>query len=212
MAEIHPYNDYASIPKATRLLIVGTAPPKRFSKRRPGCLLSNGDIDFYYGSKDNQLWQILFPDAFASGTKPSVDDLRAFLKRRRIWMHDICQKYTRKKEGALDKDLKILEAADLAQLFRHQPEIDTIVFTGRDAENKFGNEMERELIKQYSFWQGGMRNKPLPRERNLTFLIRGKPRKITTYTLPSPSRRNTTALDKKKKMYEDFVLQRTLRI
>ena len=185
MTEIHPYNDHTSIPKATRLLIIGTAPPKRFSKPRPaGWRPSNGDIDFYYGSKDNQLWQILFSDAFASGTKPSVDDLRTFLKSRRIWMHDIYQKYTREKEGALDKDLKISEATDLEQLFRDQPEVDTIVFTGRDAENKFGKEIERTLIKQYSFWQGGMRNKPLPRERNLTFLIREKPRKITTYTLP----------------------------
>jgi hypothetical protein len=56
--ETHPYNLRETIPDETRLLIVGTAPPPRFSN--PACKGTRPlDFDFFYGSEDNYMWEFL---------------------------------------------------------------------------------------------------------------------------------------------------------
>jgi hypothetical protein len=61
MSEVHPYNSANPIPNGTRVLIVGTAPPERFS-RLPGSSGDlSGDVRFYYGSRDNELWSTILP-------------------------------------------------------------------------------------------------------------------------------------------------------
>ena len=151
MNEIHPYNDYSSIPKGTRLLIIGTAPPPRFSKPRPeNWKLPSGDVDFYYGSKDNLLWNDIFSElyreSFPLGHNPSADKRRSFLKSQKLWMHDICEQYTRNGPGALDDDLVVLTHADLRRVLEEHETIDTLVFTGRKAEMCSGKQMEIQKL------------------------------------------------------------------
>ena len=94
--EEHPYNFHYSIPEETCLLIIGTAPPPRFSHRRPKDI-GPRDVDFYYGSSDNQLWSIL-EDLYGeklywpSRENPSREDSReamcSFLRTHEMWMRD----------------------------------------------------------------------------------------------------------------------------
>ncbi len=59
--ETHPYNHHEAIPDGTCKLIVGTAPPPRFSHPRSTdkVCLRPCDLDFYYGSEDNFMWEFL---------------------------------------------------------------------------------------------------------------------------------------------------------
>jgi hypothetical protein len=56
--ETHPYNLREAIPSRTKVLLLGTAPPPRFSS--PSCGEMRGlDFDFFYGSEDNYMWVFL---------------------------------------------------------------------------------------------------------------------------------------------------------
>jgi G:T/U-mismatch repair DNA glycosylase len=198
MNESHPYNDYSSIPKRTRLLIVGTAPPPRFSTRGPEDLNSE-DVDFYYGSKDNLLWSQIFPELYPGSFPISdADKRRLFLKSQNFWMHDICEKYTRNGSGtgALDKDLVVLERADLRRILEEHKTINSIVFTGKKAEELSGKQMEfQKLIRPYKFWAEGISKATMPRPRLLSVAFNEDERKIQTFTVPSPSPNTLRAYD-----------------
>jgi hypothetical protein len=193
MNEIHPYNDY-KIPKYTRLLIIGTAPPSRFSRPRPeNWRPLEGDVDFYYGSKDNLLWSEIFPelypDCFLVGETTSADKRRSFLRCQNFWMHDICEEYTRKGTGALDKDLDdVRRRTDLRRILEEHETIDSLIFTGRSAEKHSGKQMEcQKLIRPYQFGADGISKKSMPRLRSLSIAVKEGERKIRTATVPSPS-------------------------
>src|ERR1700693_4108094 len=131
VTETHPYNlsPKFSIPDDTRLLIVGTAPPPRFSnpasKDRRGL-----DFDFFYGSEDNYMWEFLdniaeeiddeklFADDASS--EDCCDAARKFLQRHKIWMCDALQTYHRK-EGmewsASDADIVPEQLTDFRVIF-----------------------------------------------------------------------------------------------
>lgn len=101
--EKHPYNleEIGHIPEGTRLLIVGTAPPPRFSLPRSERKGPVGkDIDFYYGSSDNDMWRILEELSDEKFNRQSKEDSREamcnFLRTHRMWMRDILQTYRRK--------------------------------------------------------------------------------------------------------------------
>jgi hypothetical protein len=54
--ETHPYNS-EPIPDNVRLLIVGTAPPPRFSNPQcEGVGAHKLDFEFFYGSGHNNMW------------------------------------------------------------------------------------------------------------------------------------------------------------
>lgn len=105
--EIHPYNSSQEIPEGTHSLIVGTAPPPRFS--RPVCeCIKSPDFEFFYGSRTNFMWRHdgllpsialeldrkeLFPRESLVDEKSQV--ARDFLERHNLWMIDVLQKYQR---------------------------------------------------------------------------------------------------------------------
>ncbi len=107
--ETHPYNDRYPVPSNTRCLVIGTAPPPRFSNsaiKNAGEL----DFDFYYGSETNLMWPILedvserrfghrlFEDQFSS--EQCVEIAQKFLRDHHIWMRDVLQSYRRKPGNA----------------------------------------------------------------------------------------------------------------
>jgi G:T/U-mismatch repair DNA glycosylase len=194
VTENHPYNNYDLIPDATRLLIIGTAPPPRFSNPRSTDLnpLHESDVDFYYGSKDNLLWTEILPELYPNALplrgKTSADDRRAFLRNHSLWMHDICEQYTRDGSDASDEGLATLACSDLKRIFEAIPLIETLVFTGGVAERLSGKRMEDQgLLRPYRFGANGISSKPMPRLRLLTIELNGVERTIRTFTAPSPS-------------------------
>lgn len=102
MRETHPYNldKTIPIPDGTRTLIIGTAPPPRFSNPACGGMIP-GDFNFFYGSTDSKMWEFLSDsEANIIDKRLSSDQRRnaacIFLEKKKIWMRDVLQKYERK--------------------------------------------------------------------------------------------------------------------
>ena len=145
--ETHPYNTL-DIPPNTTLLIVGTAPPSRFSQPRsqhegPRDGL---DADFFYGSADNMLWSYLklaakepdFPEPGSDAAKRENTEavMQEYLLRHRIWMHDVLQTYVRKKDKpvtALDADIDLNDSRttfmNFPAVLQTGAKIERVVFT-----------------------------------------------------------------------------------
>lgn len=153
--EIHPYNSLP-IPPGTKALIVGTAPPPRFSlPRLPHQGPREGwDADFFYGSGDNYLWLYLegaanekiFADpgsqaAFAEDTESLMRD---FLQRHHLWMRDVLQTYRRKKnhrDSASDHHIDLsydgTTFLDFAPILEENWGLEKVVFTSIKAAEWF---------------------------------------------------------------------------
>lgn len=217
LIEAHPYNSSELIPKGTCLLIIGTAPPPRFSELPPKPFLS-GDIDFFYGSKDNQLWSMILPKLYEREfLLPSPDDslkaCRDFLSSHKIWMVDVLQSYKRTKpQSAKDSDLDPITYTEFRPIFEQHTTIDTLVLTGGRAEEWTGNKLENErLIGPGDFWRNG--KSVMPRLRKLDFGIDGTRREIQVFTLPSPSRASDRRYKNSKlNWYGEVLLRRCPRI
>lgn len=144
MLECHPYNTREPIPDGTQLVVIGTAPPPRFSNPSLGGLRGL-DFDFFYGSEDNYMWPFLeniakrkwdiklFDDHFSS--EQCCDAARSFLRDNHLWMRDVLSRYQRKegKEHLAD-DAYILpsEFSSFRELI-HTPTISRLAFTSEKA-------------------------------------------------------------------------------
>lgn len=159
-SETHPYNlrEEEKIPDGTRLLIVGTAPPPRFTKsecrNNPTCkCVRRLDFDFFYGSGESYMWKVLLQNIakevyhqtlFTDMMSPAErsDAARAFLRRHNIWMRDVLQTFQRKpgKSGkycsALDNDIEEPQpeaCTDFLSIFEKHTSLKTIAFTSEKA-------------------------------------------------------------------------------
>jgi G:T/U-mismatch repair DNA glycosylase len=148
MIEQHPYNNPEDVPADTRVLIVGTAPPPRFSKNSPCPGMRGLDFDFYYGSEDNYMWQFLgeIAEDINYPKKPLFTDdedaevctktARAFLEASRVWMYDTLNAYQRKtgrEHSAHDADIAHKELTDFTPVFQKLSGLNEIAFTSEQA-------------------------------------------------------------------------------
>ncbi|MHC2531891.1 uracil-DNA glycosylase family protein [Bradyrhizobium diazoefficiens] len=145
ITERHPYNELHPVPDDTETLIIGTAPPPRFSNPALGGI-RDGDAEFYYGSEDNCLWWDIF-DAInqkLTGKKLFTDKdweqchclgtMRQFLRSHKIWMRDVLQAYKRDDPcSPSDNQIRDIEFADFRGQFRAAPSIRKIAFTSEKA-------------------------------------------------------------------------------
>ncbi|WP_461333176.1 uracil-DNA glycosylase family protein [Bradyrhizobium embrapense] len=139
LTEKHPFNCLEAIPDNASTLIVGTAPPPRFS--RPDMCLLTGDTRFYYGSKSNRMWRLL---SGITGTPllEEPDDAqrrtnwRNFLTVNDLWMFDVLQEYKRKsgkETSARDADIEAFDLTDFRRVFAAKRRINKIAFTSQQA-------------------------------------------------------------------------------
>ena len=165
--ETHPYNTL-DIPPNTTLLIVGTAPPSRFSEPRsqhegPRDGL---DADFFYGSVDNMLWSYLKlaakePDFAEPGSDDAKREnteavMQEYLLRHHIWMHDILQTYVRKENksgSALDTDINLNDSRttfmNFPAVLQAGAKIERVVFTSvKTSDWFFGKVLSRCFPKK----------------------------------------------------------------
>jgi hypothetical protein len=160
--ETHPYNSL-QIPADTKTLIVGTAPPPRFSLPRPPHEgpRKGYDADFYYGSYANWLWVYLekaageelfaepgTPEAIKEDTENLMQD---FLRRHQLWMRDILQTYRRKpgkETSASDQDIDTANEGTtflkFVPILEKNIGIQKIVFTSEQAAKWFFKALETE--------------------------------------------------------------------
>jgi ribosomal protein S18 acetylase RimI-like enzyme/G:T/U-mismatch repair DNA glycosylase len=143
MKETHPFKPY--IPENATKLIIGTIPPPRFAKNE----LFNEDVNFYYGSKDNNFWDIIEKIANINfkkeNTQEEIEKRKKFLDDNKIGICDIVYKTNRKNENsAADEDLIDIEPLDIInEILVKYPTIDTLIYT-----SKFVKTQMTQLLKK----------------------------------------------------------------
>lgn len=131
--ERHPFEPF--LPPHARLLMLGTFPPseKRWCMR------------FYYPNFINDMWRILglcfFQDkgyfVLESERRFDLGRIIPFLEQKGIALYDTAVKVRRTRNNASDKDLEIVEPADLDRLLRQLPDCRAVVTAGQLATEVF---------------------------------------------------------------------------
>src|ERR1700737_1399038 len=218
--ERHPYNNREPIPDGTSVLIVGTAPPPRFSlPRLAGQTLSQDDVDFFYGSKENCLWREFLDEIakeiegeslFSKTGEACVVAMRNFLRRHKMWMRDVLETYQRKKESALDNDIckpVPSDLTDFAKLFDEHAKLSVVFFTSEQAAKWTVLKLEDQCLMPKGTFAEAVCRKAMPTDAPLDDYIAVKfkaplydgevavrrgvyKRKVAFFILPTPARRS----------------------
>src|SRR5690606_12957426 len=110
-------------------------PPPRFTTGE----LKEGDVDFCYGSRDGQLWQILDKifglNLTFETTAQAIEQRERFLINRGIGICDIVASAKREKMDASDIGMMDVELRDLIGVLEQNPKIDTLIFSGGNSKN-----------------------------------------------------------------------------
>lgn len=131
--ETHPFEPW--LPANARLLLLGTFPPapKRWC------------MEWYYPNYTNDMWRI-FGHVFFDDKQHFVDEenktyrldlLKPFLKEKGIAIFDTALRIRRTTGTASDKDLEIVEPADLDGMLQALPECKAVLAAGQLATKVF---------------------------------------------------------------------------
>ena len=118
MRSYHPYTPF--IPPRPDKLIIGTIPPARFYQTAGTLKLR--DVQFYYGSSDNQFWPIVeqaFQQQFLydyDNTLQAVEQRQSFLAQSNIGITDLIESCDRENGAAADDSLKNIRNKDIKAL------------------------------------------------------------------------------------------------
>ena len=183
--ESHPFEPF--LPPNARLLMLGTFPPapKRWC------------MDWYYPNFTNDMWRIIgicfFNDknrfVDAANKTYRLAELKAFLKERGIAIFDTCLRIRRTTGTASDKDLEVVEQADLDGMLRALPLCKGVLAAGQLATTIF--------TEHY-----GIDHKGMKMGEHRDFVFEG--RKISLYREPSSSRAYPMKVEKKAEYYKDM--------
>ena len=183
--ETHPFEPF--LPSHARLLMLGTFPPA--SHR--WC------IDWYYPNFTNDMWRIMglcfYGDKmwFVDQAKKTykVDELKAFMQEKGIAIFDTCLRIRRTKGTAADKDLEVVEQADLDGMLRSLPQCKGVLAAGQLATSIFTNHYGIEAC-----------NMKMGEHVNFNF----ENRVIGLYREPSSSRAYPMQVEKKAEYYRQM--------
>lgn len=152
MKETHPWVKFPESSSKNRKLILGSFPPNKFTTLQQ--LKTNCDFDFYYGSKDNEFWD-LFSHALNLNFKfpDQIEDLKNYLKLNYWVISDVVLECNRRNNTALDKDLINIKwnTEIINQILEENP-IVIIFFTSKWVKEKFDKHINNNLntnIKTY---------------------------------------------------------------
>ena len=180
--ENHPFEPW--LPANAHLLMLGTFPP---SPKR-WCM------PWYYPNFQNDMWRIFgiifFGDKlhFVDAEKKQyrLDAIKEFLEEKGVAIFDTAQKVIRTKNTASDKDLLIVEPADLDGMLRALPECKAVLTAGQLATKVF---TEHYHITETPKMGGYV---------EFTF----EHRTLRLYRMPSSSRAYPLAVEKKAEYYK----------
>ena len=180
MIETHPFEPF--LPKNATLLMLGTFPPapKRWC------------MPFYYPNFQNDMWRIFgylfFGDKqhFVNQRDKTfhLDALKGFLKERGVALFDTALRVRRTKNTASDKDLEIIEPADLDGLLRALPHCSAVLTAGQKATAIFTRHFGITAPVMGAY---------------VTFSFDGRPMRL--YRMPSSSRAYPMKLERKAERY-----------
>lgn len=165
--------------KTAKTFIVGSIPPYRFCAS-PKQLLC-GDVDWYYGSKDNHFWDIVKCACGLSSGICTVEGRQQFLCEKDIGMFDMICECTRKDCSSSDGDLYNIELIDACKIIRQNKNCKRIFFTSR-------------FVADLFCWQSGAKLDLTSREIQKLSIC---DKELEVTILYSPSRQWSRGLDKK---------------
>lgn len=183
--ETHPFEPW--LPVNAKLLMLGTFPPapKRWA------------MEWYYPNFTNDMWRIFglifFGDKLHFVDEENktyrLNELKQFLKEKGVALFDTALRIRRTTGTASDKDLEIVEPADLDGMLRSLPECKAVLAAGQLATKVF--------TKHYNI---DARNLKMGEYR--TFDFEGRTLKL--YRQPSSSRAYPMKVEKKAVYYEQM--------
>lgn len=182
--ETHPFEPW--LPKNARLLMLGTFPP---SPKR-WCM------DWYYPNFMNDMWRIFgicfFDDKqyfIVPGEKRfALEKIKTFLEEKRVAIFDTALRIRRTKGTASDKDLEIVEPADLDNMLRALPDCRGVLTAGQLATQIFTEHYGITAAKKMKMGS------------YVEFMFEG--RSLRLYRMPSSSRAYPMATEKKAEYYQ----------
>ena len=168
MIEIHPFEPF--LPKNAKLLMLGTFPPapKRWC------------MEWYYPND-----KLRFVDTDHKTYR--LQELKDFLLDRGVAIFDTCLRIRRTKGTASDKDLEVVEQADLDGMLRSLPECKAVIAAGQLATTLFTDHYHIDARK-------------MKMGDHLDFTFEG--RTIRLYREPSSSRAYPMKVEKKAEYYD----------
>lgn len=184
--ETHPFEPW--LPSNAKLLLLGTFPPapKRWC------------MEWYYPNYTNDMWRI-FGYVFFEDKKYFVDEtnktykldlLRTFLKDKGIAIFDTALRIRRTTGTASDKDLEIVEPADLDHMLRVLPQCKAVLAAGQLATKVFTDHYQIDARKMQ-----------MGDYKEFTF----EGRTIRLYREPSSSRAYPMKVEKKAEYYKQML-------
>ena len=184
--ETHPFEPW--LPSNAKLLLLGTFPPapKRWC------------MEWYYPNYTNDMWRI-FGYVFFEDKKYFVDEanktykldlLRAFLKDKGIAIFETALRIRRTTGTASDKDLEIVEPADLDHMLRVLAQCKAVLAAGQLATKVFTDHYQIDARKMQ-----------MGDYKEFTF----EGRTIRLYREPSSSRAYPMKVEKKAEYYKQML-------
>ena len=181
--ETHPFRPF--LPSNAKLLMLGTFPPacKRWC------------MDWYYPNFTNDMWRILglcfFSDSLHFVEKDiktfRLDAIQTFMRERGIAIFDTAVRVRRTKGTASDKDLEVVEVADLDALLGSLTQCKAVLTAGQLATSIFSG--------HYKIDASGLKmGEYVP--------FRFGERTLQLYRMPSSSRAYPLKLEKKAEFYK----------
>lgn len=182
--ETHPFEPW--LPKNARLLMLGTFPPSP----KWWCM------DWYYPNFMNDMWRIFgicfFDDKqhfIVPGEKRfALEKIKTFLEEKRVAIFDTALRIRRTKGTASDKDLEIVEPADLDSMLRALPDCRGVLTAGQLATQIFTEHYGITAAKKMKMGS------------YVEFQFEG--RSLRLYRMPSSSRAYPMATEKKAEYYQ----------
>ncbi len=154
--EIHPYHRFPLEDGGSEYLILGSFPPNKFTNYRER--QTDGDVDFFYGSKDNSFWELFIKAKELLLKWPNdVEMLKSYLNVNKWMVSDIVQSTIRKSDSALDRDLQPTNwnIETIEGIFQNNS-IRHLLFTSNWVKNNFNKKLKTHLkssidtIKNYT--------------------------------------------------------------
>ncbi|WP_077196013.1 uracil-DNA glycosylase family protein [Prevotella ihumii] len=183
--ETHPFEPW--LPENAKLLMLGTFPPapKRWS------------MEWYYPNFTNDMWRIFglifFNDKFYFVDQERktyhLEKLKPFLKEKGIALFDTALRIRRTTGTASDKDLEIVEPADLDGMLRSLPHCKAVLAAGQLATKVFTDHYNIDA-------------RHLKMGEYATFEFEG--RVLRLYRQPSSSRAYPMKVEKKAEYYKQM--------
>ena len=183
--ETHPFEPW--LPANAKLLMLGTFPPapKRWA------------MEWYYPNFTNDMWRIFglifFGDKLhfvdEANKTYRLNELKQFLKEKGVALFDTALRIRRTTGTASDKDLEIVQPADLGGMLRSLPECKAVLAAGQLATKVF--------TEHYNI---DARNLKMGEYRMFDF----EGRTLKLYRQPSSSRAYPMKVEKKAVYYEQM--------